>query len=542
MRSVLLLLIFSLTITGTAGAQLVVNEILANEPGSATSLEWIELYNAGSAVSLGSYKLQIDGELISLPTDIELGRDQYFIVCRQLYATETSPGFESYWGDSSGVWGDTPEEAELYTPHEAGISLTNEAGSVQLTLGGFVIIDELGWTRSGLDGHSWERVSIEGDSVAQSVDPLGSTPGFVNSVTPIDYDLALTELTVKSIYGVTSLTFEIGNLGQAVYETSLLYLIRTGISPFDTVDVIEVETLEEGETISINRQYVFADEMYLSMRASLQEDDRDRNNTIEFTCPGENYPPLILSEFLANPTGGLNSEWVELKNRSDQVVDLSDWCAGDLLKVHSICEEPILLEPDSYVVLAQDTAAFLDYYTAFSGLCLEPGSWATLNNDADWVRLVDDFNIEADRFDYNLTYETNHTWCRTEEPLSLSRWGRSENTGGTPGEVNDVILWHQSSDLRVTVDPPYVSPDGDGFEDVTTISIEAPLADSYTVKIYDRQGRVVRSFYDKESMIPSEIEWDGLSDAGRRLPIGVYIVYVEAAGSGSIRETVVVAR
>lgn len=529
-----------MSIAGSPRAQLVVNEVLANEPGSTTSLEWIELYNVGEATSLNDYSLRIGDNFIALPADVTLAESEYFIICRRLYATSISPGFESCWGDSSGVWGDSPYESSLQVPFEVAMSLTNDSGCVELMWGG-TVVDSFTWNGSGLDGYSWERVRPQTDSIGQSVDLTGSTPGFLNSLTPAQYDLALTAITVRSDKGNTLVSLEISNVGQERIGSSLLYLIITAAIPHDTVDVVTIEAIEPDDAIVVDRDYTFSG-TYLSAIAAVSDDDRNRNNTVEFICPGEDYPPLMLSEFLANPQGNLTSEWVELKNRSLQPVDLADWLIGDILRVNSICDESILIEPDEYIILAQDSTAFLAYYHDFNGTCLEPPSWASLNNDGDRVRLVDCFGIEADRFGYDLTYDANQTWCRTEEPLEFSQWGRSETSGGTPGEPNEVILSHQSSELNVTIDPPYVSPDGDGFEDVTTIKVEAPVADSYTVKIYDRQGRVVRSFYDEESMIPSEIEWDGLSDAGRRLPVGLYIVYVEASGVESTRKPVVVAR
>ncbi|UCG62333.1 MAG: lamin tail domain-containing protein [Candidatus Zixiibacteriota bacterium] len=526
--------------TGLLRAQVVINEVLANEPGSTTGLEWIELYSSGTSVSLGDYSLRIGDDLILLPADISLSEDEYFIICRRLFATSTSPGFESYWGDSSGIWGDTPYEASLQKPFEVAMSLTNDTGCADL-LWGSTIASTFTWDRSGLDGYSWERVECDGDSIAQSIDPSGSTPGFVNSVTPVSYDLALTSVTVETNAGVTRLTFEISNVGREMVNQAELYVIDIEDVPPDTFDVIQLESIEVGETLIVDQEYVL-NGMYIPMAGALSADDREANNSREFMSVGQDYPPLVLSEFLANPVGDLASEWVEIRNRSDQDIDLSQWQTGDILRLNSICNDETFLEAGDYVVVAQGSSAFLDFYTEFHSLCLEPGSWASLNNDADMVRLVDSYGIEADRFEYEAVYDANYTWCRVEDVLYPAQWGRSENSGGSPGEPNNVVLPHETENMSVTVEPPYVSPDGDGFEDFTTITISAPFADSYTVRVYDRQGRVVKRFFEEESMIPSEIQWNGLSDGGHRLPIGIYIVYVEASGVESVKKPVVIAR
>jgi hypothetical protein len=524
----------------TLRAHPVVNEVLANEPGSTTGLEWIELYNADSPVCLQGYCLRIGDNLIELPSDVSLSKGEYYMICRRLFATSTSPGFESVWGDSSGEWGDTPHEDSLQMPFEAAMSLANDFGCVEL-LGGSTVVSSLTWVRGGLDGYSWERVCPESDSVGQSIDPGGSTPGFLNSLTPAQHDLALSGVAVSPENGTTSIGFEISNVGLQAVSSARLYLIDLSYSIPDTVDLIQAGPLETGEVINFERQYSFKT-VYLPMIAILAPDDRARNNTYEFMAVGDEYPPVALSEVLANPQDGLNTEWVEVSNRSDHEVDLSGWLVGDALRMHQISTGANVVAPGERLVLVQAESDFLLFYSSFAGRCVEPGNWSSFNNDGDIVRLVDSFGIEADRFEYETLFEDNYTWCRCEDDVYPAVWGRSENAGGSPGGRNRVVSQQDIASLRVTVEPTYVSPDGDGFEDYATITIEAPVADDYTVRIYDRQGRAVRSFFDKETFVPSTIEWDGLSDAGRRLPIGIYILYVEAAGVGSIRKPVVVAR
>ena len=99
------------------------------------------------------------------------------------------------------------------------------------------------------------------------------------------------------------------------------------------------------------------------------------------------------------------------------------------------------------------------------------------------------------------------------------------------------------SSIAVAVKPSVFSPDGDGFEDVAIITVEeAPAEAELTMRVYDRQGRVVRTIIDGERLLKSSYTWDGRSDGGNRLPIGIYILYLEAAGGGSVKKTVVIAR
>ena len=53
------------------------------------------------------------------------------------------------------------------------------------------------------------------------------------------------------------------------------------------------------------------------------------------------------------------------------------------------------------------------------------------------------------------------------------------------------------------------------------------------LSIYDASGRLVKSF-----ILPTAISWDGIDDAGRRLPGGVYFVRLEAGDYAEINKVV----
>jgi hypothetical protein len=141
-------------------------------------------------------------------------------------------------------------------------------------------------------------------------------------------------------------------------------------------------------------------------------------------------------------------------------------------------------------------------------------------------------------------FDDNHTWSRSAEPGTADEWGRSVQPGGTPGEQNLIRLRPDANRLNVVIEPQIISPDGDGVDDGASIIIEAPSARGYTLKIYDKHGRVVKTFEDDSQDLPDGYLyfWDGRADSGNRLPIGIYILYIEAGGVESIKKTIVVAR
>ena len=521
----------------SADAKLIVNEVLSNEPQGYTGLEWFEIYNdAAGTANLNFYQIDANGTQLVLNDSV--GGHSFLVICRKLVGIPASPGFEMYWGDSSGVWGDSPKEN--YRVIEAGFGLTNASGSVGTSFLGN-IESSLTWTTSGADGISWERKDLLSLEFGQSIDPIGSTPGRSNSLAPSNRDLALDSIDVRWQSGVTTLTFLITSrsLSTVSGASVLLYLVNPNDSTdfSNQLETVSIPAVDTGFTTAVVRELTLTG-TYTTVGGLLSPDDRLYDNRRVRTVPSQGYPPVILSEFLANPTGGLTSEWVELYNREDTAVSLGGWQLGDSTGLTA----PLLsieLPSHRYLVIAEDSSAFRQFYGDFSGQLASVSGWRALNNASDIVRLVDSFGFAADQFAYAEAYPDNSTWGRSNGD---NRWGKSSALGGSPGEVNDIRFAPNASTLKLDIQPRVFSPDGDGVDDSALIVITAPKADVYTVRIYTSGGRLVRTFEHESPDLAGEYGWDGRDDSGGRLPLGLYIVYVEASGVQSVKQTVVVAR
>lgn len=562
-RPLVLLLIFCwlFVLSTTSRAGLVVTEVMADEPGGSTSLEWIEIYNnSPDIIFLGLYPLQVMDDTsnrIILPGG--LGAYQYVIVCRKLYGNGGSPAFEEVWGDSSGVWGDSPLENYKEPIVWPFPSLVNSGGAVAILDPALEVISEFIWTRSVGDGISWERESFDSDALLASVDPLGGTPGFVNSVTPLGHDLDLQTVTVARVDDATEITFSIKNRSLGYVLGGDLTVFRVNESdPGDRTDVLRTVNLpgfDSAEVVVITEQFLMSGTYFL-LGGALDDDDRARNNVLRFAAPGADYPPVILTEVQARPTGWLYAEWVEVYNRTDTTINLADWWLGDAIDSHLISSSTVNVEPGDYLVLTDDTADFRAYYSDpdIQSRELEPlpqsVPWPRFNNNGDIVRLVDLFGLEADRFVYDLAFDSNYTWSRVTSATGPGDWGRSLEKDGTPGQANQVLLEPTGSSLELEIIPQVFSPDGDGWNDRAAISVVLPEASGYTLKIYDQVGREVRTFLDGDKLInPDDVDgersiwfFDGLDNNGQRLPIGIYIIYFEATGLETIKGSVVIAR
>ncbi len=72
------------------------------------------------------------------------------------------------------------------------------------------------------------------------------------------------------------------------------------------------------------------------------------------------------------------------------------------------------------------------------------------------------------------------------------------------------------------------SPNNDGFFDKNSINITVFPADNISFKIYDLNGRIVRTLIDNEYVSSINVEWDGTNDIGEKLKTGTYIYQIES--------------
>ncbi|HOD65705.1 MAG TPA: lamin tail domain-containing protein [candidate division Zixibacteria bacterium] len=256
---------------------------------------------------------------------------------------------------------------------------------------------------------------------------------------------------------------------------------------------------------------------------------------------------IRLNEVLANPTAGYGSEWIELENETDTAVSLAGWRIGDALRTAVIIDtgagpavSDAAVPPRGYAVLVQDSAAFFASAGRPEAPVIEPPSWPVLNNTGDSIRLIAPGGALHDHFVYRAVFPDNRTWCR--HPIDPSRWDRSADPGGTPGRENVLPDSDAAGAAALTVTPRVFSPDGDGVDDSTVIGLEADEELDRRVEIYDREGRRVWEMAIPAGQRQAQCVWWGRSRAGERLPIGIYIIYLEAIGGESARRTVVIAR
>jgi hypothetical protein len=186
-------------------AGVTLTEVLANEPGRYSSLEWLEVYNSGpGGVDISGWFIIDEGDTNYIPDDALVPSGSFAVLSRRPTSDDTSEAsFEKQWGNNSGVWGDSPEES--YPVYEVSMSLRNSDDRIILcnrtdSISGF------SWQSDAGDGISFEKQDIEGPdilsnwAVSSSID--GCTPGKEPGETtpPVDNDYISFEINPEVVF------------------------------------------------------------------------------------------------------------------------------------------------------------------------------------------------------------------------------------------------------------------------------------------------------------------------------------------------------
>lgn len=536
----MLLLLIVLLAGSVTARDLVLNEVMSNEPGSDKDLEWIEIFNQLIAQrNLSLYKLAIDDNTPIVLPSAYVQPLSYAVLCSNLEK------YESVWGDNSGTWGDNLPLENYPAVELSDLNLVNISGTIHLINVALYddTVSSFYWNSAGSDGVSWERVMPDSAEIRNCIEPSGSTPGQLNSITPQDNDLGIASVRFwPDQNNTTGFEIIIVNFGlNTMPDTTITVhydLDHDSIVTND--DLLAFAYLPEtspGDSL-IYTVYFELDGFLPYIIMQLPDDDQPFNNIWLHRVYGREYPTVILSEFLPDPTTSFGIEWVELKNRSDLDIDLQGWMLGDDKTFGTIADSEYVLYPGEYVVLCKDSTTLADYYGDNTIPIIEMSSWAILNNDEDMVRLKDNNGNIVDSLPYDHVFGGNVTWSRSEEPEQTDRWGWSVDEGGTPGRANEVYLQPVGTSIDVIVTPNPFSP---RIDKEMTIEFEVPAGENITIKIYDLQGRVVKTLIDDLPAYDGQVVWRGDSDAGRRLKVGMYVLYMEVSGVDQYKQTIVIA-
>lgn len=529
----------------------VINEIHFVPPDQ--QLEFIELYNRSDRmVDLSMLDYADDRHVFEPVTDAStlLQPGGYAVIARDSIALRTAyPGTASV---QPNVW------------H----TLNNAGDAVIIQVGG-VTIDSVAYTSVWGSGNaSIERIDPDGPGLAfnfaPSVDSALATPGRINSV----------HSTARSDVRVI--------LAEEISHDAVEVVLE---GPVDTARVDVQRILIDGGTVT---DASFRSPSLLVVRHNGARPrtvrigglydlygDAVAEATVEIAAipeVGELFINEIMYAPLADPHDGLpdQPEYLEVASTADRLITLSRIALADAVDEAGISRyisatSPVrpTLAPGAYAVFSAEPAHNDSVAThgklarAFPQLALLPPavtllaanrSTLSLPLGGRLVRLVyrmddgaDDVVLDEVRYDPSWHHRAAmSTEGRSLERIRLdaptddpSNWSTSvAPDGGTPGHPNSVSrdVSEPVDAYGIILDPSTFSPDDDGFDDLLHIRYVLRAGSSRVrVRIFDSSGHHVRALESATfSGREGTIVWDGFDDDGRRLPIGIYIILLDA--------------
>jgi hypothetical protein len=332
-----------LAAAGSVRAEVVINEIMYHSPG-AEDIEFVELYNAGPGAQdlTDWYLLDADDAHDRCYLVGTLGAGEYLMVVGRFdYFSNTYPG----------VLNLNPNPFDNTLPG-TGFALGNAADTVRLFDATHSLVDSVSYE----DGEPWPAQadgagsslelihpgldnSLAGSWAASVSGPPGGTPGGQNSVFVDDLPPVIGELTrdpaLPAAHDAVNVTAKVTDSGGV---TLVAIHVHTGggfemRSMYDdglhgdggAADAVYGATIEDRPHGSLVRYYVEAFDTTVQRSAFPPGAPADY---LAYTV-GHSPPALQVSEVMASNQNGIldemgeNEDWIEIRNRSPEMVDLA---------------------------------------------------------------------------------------------------------------------------------------------------------------------------------------------------------------------------
>jgi hypothetical protein len=521
-------------LVGHPAGTVVINEIMYS-PQSGEP-EWVEIFNPGSqVVGLTDWPLT-DSDTAApafIETEISIAPGGYFVLAQDSLAGLSMPV------DAFAVVANWP-------------TLNNDLDSIVLSDFSGNLIDrvdyESGWGNAR--GFSLEKIDHAGPNTAKNwanSRMLLGTPGSRNSVSPQDYDLAISPDLIFSPQNIkagesVTISASVKNVGlqTAINYSAILFEDQNANESPDVDEELarlSFDALAPGDSIPFDFHYanVAADRHLLFVVIEFA-DDRNLENNLATKELLVGYPAaaLVVNEIMYSPLSD-QPEWVEVFNQTSGPANLRGWRLTDSDTTASTpVEVDAIVPPNGYFVLAQDSLT--GPLTPPDGTSIILRNWPSLNNNSESAVLFDLIGSQIDRVNFTsdwggasgFSLEKINPRLPANDSLN---WSTSVVfAGGTPGEQNSIFADVLVSDATISISPNPFSPDGDAHDDFTVINFKLPVTTAaVNVKIYDMRGRLIRFLANNESSGSEKtLVWDGRDNDQRLARVGIYVVYLQA--------------
>ncbi len=376
-----------------------------------------------------------------------------------------------------------------------------------------------------------------------SEDPTGGTPGRPNSV-----QQQLTDTTLPAI-----------TTGFLADEDQAIIFFSKPVHPGIALSEISVSLNQRFTATAINlltpysiklsfNTYLSHQEQYLLQIQHVYDCSGNSRSDVQELSIGFISTPeskdIIFNEWMIHPSAN-GIEYIEIYNNSSRIINLKDILIAQLNSsnayqfIQAFSDQSYPIYPKEYKVVSSDAGILLSLYPLSPQQIIEiPRLPALHNQSAHWLILYKDGSVIED-----ITYHSSwhHTVHTNLQGIALERihpflpsdsddnWTSAAASSGyaTPGMPNSQSYIHPfTSNPSVWKVSPYVSPDGDGINDLLIIEYNLPYPQFIlNLYIYNLSGRLLTIAYSNFTLTKSGILlWKGFERWRAYANRGIYIV------------------
>ncbi len=525
----------------TAGYGYVVFSEIMSDPEPLVGLpnvEYVELHNRSeSPVDLSGWVFWYDNRPFRLPA-YTLSAGGYVVLCGNAGATKFDSAVCVLTVPSFPVLARSDKTIALTT---ANTELVN---SLSYSDGWYedAFKRKGGWSLECVDV---DNLSGDGQNWKASTDSTGGTPGRKNAAAGVNPDVMKPLCNYLSVHNPSTVVLRFSKRMDAgwISETENYKLVGEGLTitglkssypQFKEVELTMSRALKEGEMVGL----------------SLVAPRDVSGNVSADTCFWVGLPlkpgpfDLSINELLFNPDEA-GCDYVEVVNRSLRCLDLSQvWLCGRdenglLLEGCRLFEEAVPVLPGSYWVFSADGTYLasrygcdsISHFPSLSGFPSMPDESGTVvlvttdNQVIDECSFSDKWHMPLFSDREGVALEKVHPdkpSCEADSWISAS----SLSGYGTPGSRNSQYVAHlEATEAFLKVDRAWLTPNGDGKEDLLTVALKVGDPGTVSLTLYDLKGVAVCHWLRNQWVgVDQEINWNGTDNNGALLPSGRYIL------------------
>ncbi len=496
---------------------LVLNELMFKQ--SAGNQEWVEIYNRSEImIIMDSFYLE-DAAFTRTNFSGTIPPKTYMVICR-----DKQQFLEVFYYVDSAKVIESTSWAILNNDIET-LLIADEYG---------FIFDSMGYTAPPSYPHdlSLERINPYDDESVwdRCLHPNMSTPAAPNSRLPLQYDLAIIDSFINQENGLLEHTLIINNIGYHYIDEfgakCYAYFSETedGVLIFDEYFSYPVNSVSFTTDIPTaaytTYKYVIDSEI-----------DLDPSNNFSFSYHNNDSLPVVINEIMFRPIVG-EPRWIELK-----VNNFYRYLFSVTLQTERYIVD-IPLSDYEYIILTNDPidSLFIVQNYPIDNALLVTGL-TSIYVSGEELTLSDPSGNVFEKFTYDPNWSTNRgVSAERINPLlapSNDNWAHSIHpNGSTPGRENSIFTPYIPVQTTLSLSPNPFSP---YRGERTIISFELPeRLNRVNCRIFDLKGRLVNTIINQEIYAArGNMIWDGRREDGMNLPVGVYIILLEATGSDS---------